>query len=310
MQRWCRIFALWCFDREYNGSYKTSCRHKGDSLLYLIIFSVLLALWIPHKLTSYDTVKDSILVSYLMGTYLTILPATGFYSFIIVHIIVQTNISALAMIEEADTCLSAMGYRGALININFYIWKFCKFISIGATTTVLSGFIISILGNEQLSYLPFWWQSLTFCISYLLHIIIVSQFIVWCAVLQKRFQLLSDILKGMAFQSHFSDNYPENEIKFIVAIRNIAVTHYKLTQITKKFANAYSFSLLLQVVIYFILFLCEGYILVYILVISNQMDSQSLIDATYYTLVPGLELFVIVHVTAGLCAQVGPKSVI
>lgn len=299
----CSFLALWCFERDHDGSYRRAFKHTADSVLYFIFVAFIVVMWIPNRTTEWESVKDSLLVHYLLEMYLTVLPATGLYSFVIVQLIAQTKINALMSLQEVDECLKAMGYQRALMEINRYMWKFSMFASIGASVTVLSGLIISLFTMEFYD-LTWWWQELAFAISYLLHMFVISQFIVWCQVLEKRFQLLRTALKGMIAQSHFTVEYPDNEVQFIVVIKKVAVVHYTLTHIARKIIYAYSLSLFLQVVIYFILLLCEGYILVYILTLGDQLYFSALMDACYYVIAAAIELVVIVHTASSLCSQV------
>lgn len=303
-QKWCRFFGLWCFQRDYDGSYRRAFKHTADSVLYLTLFACLVAAWIPNRTTKWDAIKDSMLVEYLFEIYLTILPAAGFYSFVIVQIIAQTKIRAFMAIDKVDECIKAMGCRRALREVNLHVWKFSILVSTGAAITTMSWFAITFFGNRN-HVLSRWYQPLTYTIAYLVHVLVISQFVIWCEVLGKRFKLLrTALLNGMVTESHSTAEYPDNEVQFIMDIKAVAAIHYRLAEIARRIVYAYSFSLFVQVVVYFILFLCEGYMLLYILTLGDHHDYSTIMDACYYTIAPGIELLALVHIASSLCNQV------
>lgn len=306
LRRWSKLFALWCFDRDHYGSYPRSFRHKVVTATFLTLYALLFLAWLPNRSSTWGAVKDSMIISYLMNMYATILPITAFYSLTIVHIIAPVKIKILTEIEEVDARLIAVGCLNAMPAIGSYVKKFCVVVIVCGSTSVGLGLLLSTANLLQLADadVKLWLQMLIFCISYVLHLLIVVQYLVWCAVLQKRFELLKYILQKIAAKSFAVTKYPDDDAKFIAVIREVAVHYYRLTRVVREAAKAYSFSLFMQIVSYFAMFLCQGYVLVYLLIIAKDMNFNALSGAVYYSCAVCFELIGIVYVTETLCYQV------
>lgn len=311
LQKWCRLFALWNFERDYTGLYKRRFKHKADTVLFSILFALLVFIWLPNKSITWGIVEDSMLISYLMNLYVTLLPTIGLYSFVIVQIISQTKINILTAIDEVDGCLKAMNCQRQLANVNLHIWKFCIIAVACGTSSVLLGVLFNVFMLRNLTDTKLWLQTL----AGFLHILCaprVSHYPIHCLVccfaetLRTAEEYLDEHVNGINFPNQIS----RERNSFSMAVRDIAYVHYKLIQISRKVVTGYSFSLLVQIVSYFIIILCEGYILVYVLILTDQQDPETLMATIHYVCSPALELFAIVYITEKLCFKVKQLLVI
>lgn len=299
-----KFLKLWCVDKTRQGTYEMGENHTRNTILCILILGGIVTAWFPQRLRTWNEVQNSILLSYLMDIYIILLPFIGFYSYIISHIIAPTKIKCFTIIDGVDRSLGIRKSSRHAIDLNCCVRKLCILITVGMLSAELAGVFVLVSYAWEIADTKWLLQILALSFFYTLHLTIIAQFIAWNVVLKKRFELLNRSLAGMIQESKRIAIYPENEESCKVAIIKIIMIHQKLSEVTEKIGNAYSFSLLLQIIVCFIMVLREIYILIYLTIFKQKADLLYLFSKMYYTCKSCLEVFVIVHYTTALCLEV------
>lgn len=309
MQRFCRCLALWCVEKERNTLYTKANKRIRNTMLCLVVIGWITKLWLPHTLKTWDTVQNSILVAHLMYVCIVALPAIGFYSCLVSHILAKNMINAFRAIDNVDRLFNKMGCSRKLIQLNYYSRYFCKVAVIGIIVPKSLGLFIRCWYGWKLRNTPWILQTAAACVFYSLHLSIVTQFIVWCVILRKRFELINYLFKTMARETALYRRSPHDDDHFIATIRKVIHLQQSLVSITREISSAYSLSLLFQISLYLILLMCECYVLAYLLIFNTQLDLIYIIGNIHHICEPCWELFAIVYFTAHLCNEVSQRVI-
>lgn len=295
-----KILGLWPIETN-NGYYRKSDRSTTTAIFYMIFTSITIIVYTDNA-TYLELVGTSLIPSYLNDIYFWSLFVGTFACHLAPQVCSKKIAQALRRTDEADALLRKMGMNFDLREIGRKTSKFGVAILASAAIGWLLELCLSIWKPYQgEKYAPpsmllgYFWSNAIQAMA-------VTQYVTMTFGLERRLELLNQMIKATASKSRCGAPHFQNEDCLIAFVRNAGEVHTKLVKATRQINASYTFQLFIRINLHFMQLLGRCYLMIYIVAFSSDAGVVvNMVEST--TMVLGELVLVVLH-SWNLCYQV------
>lgn len=297
-----RITGTIAIKRNKSGELTKSYPQSFLSVFYFVIFTIP-AFYHYESAFNFSTHIEISTIIYASSTlFIFINIAFLITAVVLTNCHTKQIITIMENLFEIDKALENMGAQNQLLEANYSAWKHIRIalilFALYALPTNGIGFICNI--NSEIMIINF----------FIVHSVNFStklQYYFATRIFYFRFKQLNDFLKVLVNESRKSAKYPLVEKSFEKDIRDISKVHKKLVDSAGLLNNAYSFTLLFDVVLYTLTLLNSGYFIVFNIIVNKHLNffffflTVTIVLLLIYNLG---ELLVLIRSTILMCYEV------